>query len=200
MNGARVIFVRHAEPHLDVRGRVYGRLDPELSERGREHAAALAVELAAERPAAVYASPRLRARATATPLAARIGATVRVEEDLREIDFGDLEGLTPAEAADRYPAESRWMLAPALAVFPGGESVVALWERAVSAAQAIAARHVGETVAVFSHGVVIRTILAEALAMPPDAMFRLDQSYGGISVVEWFDGNPFVRVVNAVRL
>ena len=31
-------------------------------------------------------------------------------------------------------------------------------------------------------------------------MFRLDQSYGGISVVEWFDGNPFVRLVNAVRL
>ena len=54
--------------------------------------------------------------------------------------------------------------------------------------------------AVFSHAVVVRAILADALAMPPDAMFRLDQSYGGISVVEWFDGNPFVRVVNAARL
>ena len=72
--------------------------------------------------------------------------------------------------------------------------------RAIAATGVIAARHQGETAAVFSHAVVIRAILADALAMAPDAMFRLDLSYGGISVVEWFDGNPFVRVMNAVRL
>jgi ribonuclease H / adenosylcobalamin/alpha-ribazole phosphatase len=200
MSSARLIFVRHAEPHEDVRDRIYGRLDPELSERGREHAAAIAAELAGEPIAAVYTSPRLRAQATAAPLAARLGMEPRAEDDLREIDFGELEGLTPADAAERYPAESRWMLAPADALFPGGESVAALRARAVAAVQSIAARHEGETAVVFSHAVVIRAILADALAMAPDAMFRLDQSYGGISVVEWFDGNPFVRVVNAVRL
>jgi probable phosphoglycerate mutase len=52
-------------------------------------------------------------------------------------------------------------------------------------------------VAVFSHAVVIRVIVADALAMPLDAMFRLDQSYGGITIIEWFDGRPFVRMVNA---
>jgi alpha-ribazole phosphatase/probable phosphoglycerate mutase len=197
---ARLILVRHAEPHEEMRGRIYGRLDPALSERGREHAGALAEELAGEPIAAVYTSPQLRARATAAPLAARLGVEARLEDDLREIDFGDLEGLTLAEAVELYPAESRWMLAPAGALFPGGESVAALRRRAVAAAQVIAAQHDGETAAVFSHAVVIRAILADALAMPPDAMFRLDQSYGGLSVVEWFDGNPFVRLVNAVRL
>jgi broad specificity phosphatase PhoE len=197
---ARLIFVRHAEPHDEMRGRIYGRLDPELSERGREHAGALAAELAGEPIAAVYTSPQLRARATAAPLAARLGIEARLEADLREIDFGELEGLTLAEGVERYPAESRWMLAPAGAVFPGGESVAAMRKRAVASAHAIATRHDGETAAVFSHAVVIRAILADALAMPPDAMFRLDQSHGGISVVEWFDGNPFVRLVNAVRL
>jgi broad specificity phosphatase PhoE len=200
MNGARLILVRHAEPHGEVRGRIYGRLDPELSERGGEHAAAIATELAGEPIAAVYTSPRLRARATAAPLAARLGLQARVEDGLREIDFGELEGLTLAEAVERYPDESRWTAAPAGALFPGGESVAALRARAVTAAGSIAARHESETAAVFSHAVVIRAILADALAMSPDAMFRLDQSYGGISVVEWFDGSPFVRVVNAVRL
>jgi ribonuclease H / adenosylcobalamin/alpha-ribazole phosphatase len=200
MNGTRLILVRHAEPHEEVRDRIYGRLDPELSERGRGHAAAIAAELAGEPIAAVYTSPRLRAQATAAPLAARLGLEARVEDDLREIDFGELEGLTLAEAVERYPDESRWMTAPAGARFPGGESVAALRARAVAAAGVIAARHEGETAAVFSHAVVIRAILADALAMAPDAMFRLDQSYGGISVVEWFDGNRFVRVVNAVRL
>jgi broad specificity phosphatase PhoE len=200
MNGARLIFVRHAEPHEEMRERIYGRLDPELSERGREHTVAIAGALAREPIAAVYTSPRLRARATAAPLAARLGVDVRVEDDLREIDFGELEGLTLAEAVERYPVESSWMHAPAEAAFPGGESVAAMRARAIAAVRSIAARHEGTTAAVISHAVVIRAILADALVMPPDAMFRLDQSYGGISVVEWFDGNPFVRVVNAVRL
>ena len=200
MSGARLVFVRHAEPHEELRGRIYGRLDPPLSAGGRAHADEIAAALAGEPIAAVYTSPQLRAQATAAPLAALVGVEARIEEDLREIDFGALEGLTVAEAAERYPLESRWMLAPAAALFPGGESVAALRERAVGAARAIAARHDAETAAVFTHAVVIRAILADALAMPPDAMFRLDQAYGGISVVEWFDGNPFVRVVNAVRL
>jgi broad specificity phosphatase PhoE len=200
VNGARLILVRHAEPDEEVRDRIYGRLDPELSERGREHAVEIAAELEREPIAAVYTSPRLRALATAKPLTARLGLDARVEDDLREIDFGELEGLTLAEAVARFPAESRWTAAPAGVFFPGGESVAALRARAIAAAQSIAARHEGETAAAFTHAVVIRAILADALAMAPDAMFRLDQTYGGISVVEWFDGNPFVRVVNAVRL
>ena len=200
MSGARLIFVRHAEPDEEMRDRVYGRLDPDLSARGREYAAAIAAELAGEPIAAVYASPRLRALATAEPLAVRLGVETRVEDDLREIDFGELEGLTLAEAVERYPVESQWTAAPAGALFPGGESVAGLRARTIAAAQSIAARQNGETAAVFAHALVIRAILADALAMAPDAMFRLDQSYGGISIVEWFDGNPFVRVVNAVRL
>jgi broad specificity phosphatase PhoE len=200
VNGARLVVVRHAEPDEAVRERIYGSLDPALSARGRAHAAAIAATLAREPLAAVYSSPLARARETAAPLAERLGLEAVVEPDLREIDFGELEGLRLAEAVERYPVEARWTAAPGSAVFPGGESVAAVRERAARAAHAIAARHAGESAAVFTHAVVIRAILADALAMPPDAMFRLDQSYGGINVVEWFDGNPFVRVVNAVGL
>jgi alpha-ribazole phosphatase len=200
MNGARLIFVRHAEPDDAMLDRIYGRLDPALSERGRAHAAEIASQLSAEPIRGLYASPLLRARETAAPLAARLGLDPTVEPDLREIDFGQLEGLSPAEAVARYPVEANWMTAPGTAAFPGGESVAALRQRATNAARAIASSHGGASVAVFTHAVVIRVILADALGMPPDSMSRLDQSYGGISVVEWFDENPFVRVVNAVRL
>jgi probable phosphoglycerate mutase len=197
---ARLIFVRHAEPAAEVADRIYGRLDPDLSSRGRAHADDLASSLALEPITAVYSSPLRRASATAAPLAERLGLETIAMPGLREIDFGELEGLSVAEAVERHPVEANWMVAPAGAVFPGGESVAALRSRAVATAREIAGRHADETVAVFSHAVVIRAILADALAMPPDAMFRLDQSYGGISVVEWFDGSTFVRVVNAVRL
>jgi probable phosphoglycerate mutase len=197
---ARLILVRHAEPEAAVRDRIYGRLDPGLSERGRAHAQAVAPQLAPEPITAVYSSPLARARETAAPLATRLGLEPAIEADLREIDFGELEGLSPAEAIARYPVQASWMVAPGAAEFPGGETVAALWVRATAIARAIAERHPDTTTAVFSHAVVIRAILADALQMPPDAMFRLDQAFGGISVVEWFDGNPLVRVVNAVRL
>lgn len=195
MSATRVILVRHAEPHEDVHGRVYGRLDPTLSELGTAHALEIAATLASEAIAAIYSSPKRRALETATPLGEPI-----VLDDLREMDFGDLEGLTADEAATRYPELSNWMITPSTAVFPGGESAIALRDRALAAIAEVVARHADETVVVFSHSVVIRTILADALAMDPDAALRLDIAYGGISVVEWFDGNPFVRVVNAVRL
>jgi len=196
----RLILVRHAEPADAVRGRIYGRLDVELSPGGLEAARGLAAMLAGESPSALYSSPLRRALATAEPLARASGLDVGVVPELREIDFGELEGLTSEEAAARYPVEARWTSAPAAASFPGGESVASLRARAADAVVEILARSDGGTVAVFSHAVVIRAILAGALAMPADAMFRLDQSYCGISIVEWFDGTPYVRVVNAPRL
>ena len=200
MTGARLIFVRHAEPDDEIRDRVYGRLDVALSMRGREHADELAAMLAAQPIAAVYSSPLQRAVATAAPLAQLLGLEPIRVNDLREIDFGELEGLTVDEAVSRYPAEAQWMAAPAGVIFPGGESVAGMRDRVVGAARAIALRHAGETVTVFSHAVAIRAIVADALEIAPDLLFRIEQSYGGLSVIEWFDGMPFVHTVNAPSL
>jgi broad specificity phosphatase PhoE len=64
------------------------------------------------------------------------------------------------------------------------------------AAREIVARHPGETAVAFTHSVPIRVILTDALSMPLDAMFRLELDYGGISVVDSFDGRLAVRALN----
>jgi probable phosphoglycerate mutase len=200
VSAARLILVRHAEPDAAMRDRVFGRLDVPLSPEGRARAERVAETLAAEPIAAVYSSPLRRAAETAAPLARSLGLEPVVVDDLREIDFGELEGLTVAEIGERYPAQLGWMVAPSHAAFPGGESVAAVRERATRAARELAARHAGETAAVFSHSVAIRTIVADVLESAPDALFRFELAHGGISVVEWHDGVPYVRVVNAPRL
>jgi broad specificity phosphatase PhoE len=200
VSAARVLLIRHAEVEEAMQTRVFGRLDVQLSDAGRERAERLGRTLSAEPIAAVYSSPLRRALDTAAPLTRELRLEPVVLDDLRELDFGDLEGLTLAEIAERFPDSVAWMTAPAAVAFPGGESVAALQERSVRAVRGIAGLHAGETVAVFAHAVVIRTVLADALAMPLDAMFRLDPSHGGISVLEWHDGRPFVRTVNAPRL
>jgi broad specificity phosphatase PhoE len=178
---SRLVLVRHCEPEEDARGRCYGSLDVGLSDAGRAHARELATRLSAE---AVWTSPRLRARETAAPLAAE----PIVDDDLRELDFGELEGRTFDEIAESMPDLYReWMETPTRVRFPGGECWADLKERAVRSV----ARIEGDAIVV-THGGVIRAVLSDWLAIPDEAVFRFELGYGGITVVE--DG--IVRIVN----
>jgi broad specificity phosphatase PhoE len=177
----KLILVRHAEPAAGVRGRCYGTLDVELSERGRKQAGALAATLRDERVDLVVSSPRRRALQTA----AALGRPVDVDERLCELDFGDFEGRTYDELEREEPELfRRWMSSPTTVRFPNGESYADLRARARSAV-------------VVTHGGVIRAGLAEWLELPDRAIFRLDQRYCGVTVVEWLGDEPLVRVLNA---
>jgi alpha-ribazole phosphatase len=193
----RLLLIRHAQPEAQAHGRCYGSLDVGLSARGGRLARHLARVLDSVPLAAVYASPRIRATLTATPLAAANGFSPTIVEALRELDFGDFEGRRYEDIARQQPElYAAWMSAPTSIRFPGGESFADLRARALAATAAIRKRHSGQVVAVVSHGGVIRAVLADALEVPAEAIFRVDQSYGGISVVDWLGGTPIVRLVN----
>jgi alpha-ribazole phosphatase len=195
----RVVLVRHAETDESARGRCYGRLDVRLSPRGHRQAQALARGLADHPLAAVYASPLSRALNTARPIAAEQGLEPLVVDALRELDFGEVEGLSYDEiAAERPDLYRAWMEEPAGVRFPGGEALADLCARVLPVLAQLRARHEREAVAVVAHGGVIRVGLAEALGLADTALFRLDQAAGGVSVIDWLDGVPIVRVVNAV--
>jgi alpha-ribazole phosphatase len=193
----RLILLRHPEPEPSAAGRCYGALDVRLSAAGRAHAARLAELLAASGAAAVYASPRIRARDAADAIAGRLGLTARVEPGLRELDFGELEGRAYDDIRRERPElYARWMAAPTTVRFPGGEGFEDLRARAAAAEAGIRARHAGAAAVVVTHGGVVRALLADALRMPSAAIFALDQRYGALNVVDWFDGRPLVRLVN----
>jgi alpha-ribazole phosphatase len=188
---SRLILVRHCEPQEDTRGLCYGRLDIGLSDAGREHAERLGEALARHEWDAVYSSPRLRARETAVA----VNREVVIDDDLREIDFGELEGRSYDEIAATDPELYRaWMERPTTVRFPGGESFAELKVRALEALDRIRATH--ESAVVVTHGGVLRAGLAAWLAMPDEAIFRLDQRYGGVTIVDWVEDVPLVRLMN----
>ena len=194
---SRLILVRHAEPEEDARGRCYGSLDVGLSAAGREHAERLAAALAGLGPVAVHTSPRRRARETAEPIGAACGLEPVVDRDLREIDFGDFEGRTYEEIERSEPELFRvWMETPTLVCFPGGESYADLKARAARAIERARAAHPGGPVVVVSHGGPIRAALAAWLDLPDEAIFRLDQRYCGITLVDFLGEVPLIRLVN----
>ena len=181
-----------------TRGRCYGRLDVRLSQRGLQQAEALAASLAGLGLAAVYASPLARALDTARPIAAAHGLEPSVLDALAELDFGEVEGLRVDEMEAERPELFRaWMDDTAQVRFPGGEGLADLRGRVLPALVEIRARHERQAVAVVAHGGVIRVVLADALGLGDGALFRLDQAEGGVSVVDWLDGVPLLRVANA---
>jgi alpha-ribazole phosphatase len=198
-DATRLLLVRHAEPDESVRGRCYGRLDVGLSPEGRRRAEALGAALAETRPAAVYSSPLSRALETAAAVAAPLGLEPVVDDDLRELDFGELEGLTYDEIRREHGELYReWMVRPAEVTFPGGEGIAGLRDRVLPAVARVRLRHEGEAAAIVAHGGVIRVVLGDVLGLGDGAVFRLGLDYGGASVVDWLDGVPIVRAVNTV--
>jgi broad specificity phosphatase PhoE len=90
------------------------------------------------------------------------------------------------------------METPTRVRFPGGESYSDLRLRALRALDRIRALH--ESSLVVTHGGIIRAALAEWLGMPDEAIFRLDMSYCGTTIVDWVEETPIVRLMNYAAL
>jgi broad specificity phosphatase PhoE len=84
--------------------------------------------------------------------------------------------------------------------FPGGESYEELRARVVAALNELVARHGGETIVVVSHAGANRAALATWLGVGGDAALRIDQSLAAVNVVDWTEGQPFVRLVNGATM
>ena len=192
------LLLRHGQTPLSADRRFAGVGDIELTEMGVRQA-----KLAGERLAArggvdvIVASPLRRARQTAEEVAAATGAPVEFDDDLRETDFGEWEGLTFTEAQRRWPGEvTAWLADPAAAP-PGGESFAAVAVRVQAARERLMAGHARETVLVVSHVTPIKTLLTEALLAPPAAMYRMHLDVGSLSEIDWYtDGPAVVRSLN----
>lgn len=168
------------------------------AEAGNADAANELAEALAEIPfTAVYTSPLERALTTARVVASQRRLVPLEVADLREIDFGDVDGLE----FDQYPKElQRQLLDEPLAVrFPGGETYGELRTRVCAALDSIVARHAGERVLIMTHAGCIRAALSVWLEITGPAIFRIDQRNASVNVVDWIDGVPIVRLLNAAR-
>ncbi len=152
-------MVRHGETAWNAEGRVQGQTDVPLSPVGAAQARALVAALAGERFAAIYASDLARVRQTAAPAARALGLEPRLDAALRERHYGKFETLTYAAARDRLPEDYARFRAKDLDYdFGSGESLRSFYARAIACVGAIAARHAGETVLVFTHGGVLEMV------------------------------------------
>jgi probable phosphoglycerate mutase len=190
-------LLRHGQTEHTPERRFSGRNDLPLSLTGRAEAEAAAHRAAQLGIDVVVASPLRRTRETAEIVAAALGLPVEFDEDLVELDFGSLEGLTFDEAAARHPLAARRFLADPTVAAPDGESVADVGSRVARARRRILSAHAGRTVLVVSHVTPIKLLLAAGLGVGEDVVHRVFLEAASLCTVTWSsDGRSSVRLVN----
>jgi probable phosphomutase (TIGR03848 family) len=196
-----LILLRHGRSAANASGVLAGRsAGVELDDTGRAQAEKLVDRLAGVPIAEIVCSPMLRCEQTVAPLAAARGLVPSTEPELAEVDYGSWTGRELKTLAK----EPLWKVVqahPSAAVFPDGEGLAGMQARAVAAVRRhgnrIAAEHGPDAVwLACSHGDVIKSILADALATHLDNFQRIVVDPGSISVVHYTETRPFVARVN----
>src|SRR6185369_8725368 len=193
----RLYLIRHGEVEGAASGKLLGRTDTPLSKRGLEQAIKLAEVLSTAQLSAVYCSDLQRARVTAEIIAKRSNVKVQESAAWREIDMGEWDGRTMASLHDEAPQlVARLFDDPASFEYPGGESFACFTGRILKALdQLLMMQSYGQVVLVV-HGGGGRTIIGTALGIPARNWLRLAQDYSCLNVIDWYDGNPILQLLN----
>lgn len=162
----QIVLVRHGATDWNLQGRCQGVSDRELSEIGVRQAEQLAVLLSSESIQAIYSSGLRRARQTAELISQPHNLTVMIEDNIRELDHGALEGLTFNEIRQSYSEFlARWRTEPAVIQIPGGERLSDVAERAWQGVNRIAEHHSdAQSIVVVSHNFPILGIVCRVTA------------------------------------
>jgi broad specificity phosphatase PhoE len=169
-------LVRHGATEWAENGRHTGRTDIPLNETGREQAVTLGERLRGHSFAVVLTSPLSRAADTAR--LAGFGDAAVIDDDLREWDYGDVEGMRTEEIRERHPGWTIWT-----GPWSGGETIDDVSARADSVLARV--RGIDGDVLAFSHGHLLRVLAARWLGQEPTAGGLFALSTATISLLGW---------------
>jgi probable phosphoglycerate mutase len=197
---ADVLWARHGENVANLTKTLsYRVFDGDLTDVGRRQARELGESLAAgggDRIDLLACSPLRRARQTADIVGQRLGLPVAMElDDLREVNVGELDGRSDAQAWEIYAAVlAAWRAGDTLARFPGGENRDELCARLLRALTVVARSAAPERALVVAHGANLRAALP-CLAGEPDP--GTDLPTGGVAALHVRpSGLPGLRLVS----
>ena len=184
--GCRWFLVRHGATVGDSDNRFHGSGDVALSLQGKVQVQALAPFFQGVRPAALIHSPLSRARDSALYLAQALGWTVPLvaKEDLRELDFGDCEGMTRREIEEAFPEFAQlWKTGKGYDAFPGGENLQAFSARVSRAVREMEREFPGQDLVVVAHKGVLRRVLWTLLGKDRPEVRAFNPPLGSLSIL-----------------
>ena len=197
-SGGKLYLIRHGEVAWNRENSYIGSTDLPLNDDGRRQAGLLADRLKGIEFDAVYSSDLSRARETAEIIAERLGLSVVIVPALRELDYGDWEGMPEVELPKRYPQLfAEWRANPADVRTPNGETFGELRDRACSALHRIAEAHSDGNAIVVAHKSANRVILCCLMGIDINHYREIGQGNAALNVIERrSDGRMVVESAN----
>lgn len=193
----RLYLARHGETTASAEYRYIGQTDVDITENGVEQMERLKHRLKDEEIHAFFSSDLIRARKGAEIIASCHGIESVAYPEFREIHLGKWEGMTREEIMDRYPEEYTARLQDLVhRRIEGGESFRDVQERVLQKLSRILAERAGSTILLLAHGGVNRVILFDALRLDLAHLTRMDQAYGCINIIDYYESSPVVKLVN----
>jgi broad specificity phosphatase PhoE/ribonuclease HI len=190
-----LVLVRHGVTDA-TKGKLFsgglGSSNPPLNDEGRSQARATGEWLAPLSGTfdALISSPVRRTRQTAEVLAEFFDLKIEEEHGVAEMEFGTWDGMSFTEVHEKWPDELTSWLGDLESAPHGGESFRAVEKRVLEGRDRIVASYAGQTVVVVSHVTPIKTLVADALGAPLEAVYRMELAPASVSVISYFKGGP----------
>ncbi|MGO9621098.1 MAG: histidine phosphatase family protein [Desulfobaccales bacterium] len=193
----RLYLVRHGQVAEGHTNRYHGHNDIGLSPQGERQLQELAAQLQGAPLQGIYASDLTRSLNGAGTISQGRELAPQVVPEFREINFGAWEGLTFAEILEQYPSqlEARFRDLPSFRI-PGGESLEDVQARALPRLRELLGRHRDAAFLIVAHAGINRVILCEAMGLSLHHLFRLEQNYGCLNIIDYFPDLAVVRLLN----
>ncbi|TET17798.1 MAG: histidine phosphatase family protein [Dehalococcoidia bacterium] len=194
---SRLLLVRHGETELKSSKRLWGHTDVKLSALGLKQAERLRDRLATQKIDAIYSSDLQRALATAKIIASRYQVEVTACAELREINFGKIEGLNFEEIIQLYPevVKSLMQRGPNLK-FPGGESLDELSNRVSKFVDRLKKHTTEETILIVVHSGVLRTLICQLLGIELWHIYQFVPDLASLSILETYSEGAILSLFN----
>jgi alpha-ribazole phosphatase len=194
----RIYLIRHGQVDGYENFPIYGHTDVDLTDTGILQMQQVAERLRLIDINAIYASDLTRTITSSRIISRYHDVPLYFLPELREMHFGDWEGLTLAEIQEKFPGELERRKSSLLDFqAPGkGESISGFSARITDCLKQIRAKQEGKDVAIVVHGGVNRIILCRALGLDLTHMFNIQQDYACLNIIDYYPNSTLVRLVN----
>ena len=194
----RLYIVRHGQVKDYDRFPAYGHTDVDITQIGIMQMETLAQRLKLTDIGVIYSSDLKRSIKGAQIINQFHNVPHYIEPEFKEINFGDWEGLSLSEIREQFPNEMKKRMNDPIGFTPpgNGESVEVFSRRIINHFKSIIKKQNGKDILLIGHGVVNRVIISDALCIDFSQMFKLQQNYGCLNIIDYFSDSTLVRLIN----
>lgn len=193
----KLILVRHALTVDNQKSRLSGHIDSSISEEGKEQIDKITNYLKDFDIDKIYTTTSYRTKDTVKKLSELKSIEIIEKESLKEISFGDFEGLTFDEIKDKYPKEFQDMIEKGYEYkYPNGESLIDSYNRVCIELDNIISNNDNRTILICSHGGTIRNIITYLISNSYKYHWNFKIDNGSVTILEVQDGFTVITAMN----